>query len=84
MEAHLVRSRLVPLPYNSTLLFITPKQDLSQEQKVFLLVYGQLQVLCLGVLEGQLQLSEQQLAQRAVSIFTCKQRKTNHDFQQHR
>lgn len=84
MEAHLVRNRLVPSPYNSTLLFITSKQDLSQEQRVFPLAYGQPQVLCLGVLGGQLQLPEQQLAQGAVSIFTCKQRKTNHDFQQHR
>lgn len=69
---------MCPLPYNPTLLFFTPKQDLPQEQKVF----GQPQVLCLGVLGGQLQLSEQQLAQRdALSTFICKQRKTNHDFQ---
>lgn len=77
--------QMCPLPCNPTLLFITPKQGLSQEQRIFPFAYGQPQILCLGVLGGQVQLSEQQLAQRdAASMFICRQRKTNHDFQQHR
>lgn len=39
---------------NPTLLFITPKQNFSQEQRIFPFAYGQPQVFCLGVLAGQL------------------------------
>jgi len=64
------------------LLFIIPEQNLSQEQSIFPSAYGQPQVFCLGVLGGQLWISEKWLSQRnAVSTFICTPRKTNCDFQ---
>lgn len=68
-----------------TLLFIVPKQNPSQEQRIFPFAWGLPQVFCLGVLGGQQELSEKQVAHRnAVSIFIYMHRKTNCDFQHQR
>lgn len=45
-------------PQIPTLLSVTPKQNLSQEQRIFPFAHGQPRVFCLGVLGRQLQRSE--------------------------